>query len=91
MDDEAAGGPVLKLTESGANRKDKPDGELTARVLFDGTHGSSVTHIRGLEKSNARMTTDVAEAHRPTVERDWYLLGCQIQQAKLLGLPLRRK
>ena len=71
MDDQAAGGlsearrrfPQLVIACLGANRQDKPNGELTARVLFDGTHGISVdtdtrsrviSDIRGPDKSNAR-------------------------------------
>ena len=56
LDDQSKRGQILKLSEAeakrqypnlvvaslGANRKDKPSGEVTARVLFDGTHGLSV-------------------------------------------------
>ena len=68
LEDQARRGQVLKLTEPeararfpyfvvaslGANRKDKPNGTVTARVLFDGTHGISVnkrTRIRDQERA----------------------------------------
>ena len=34
--------PSLVIASLSANRKDKPDGQITARVLFDGTHGLEV-------------------------------------------------
>ena len=46
--------PDLVVASLGAIRKDKPNGEVTARVLFDGTHGLSVnrrTRIRNQERS----------------------------------------
>ena len=68
LEDQARRGQVLKLSEPeararfpnlvvaslGANRKDKPNGTVTARVLFDGTHGISVnkrTRIRDQERA----------------------------------------
>ena len=66
MRDQATRGQVLVLSETeaklrypdlviaslGAQRKEKPGGKITARVLFDGTHGLSVnsrTRIRDQE------------------------------------------
>ena len=49
----------------GANRKDKPNGEVSARVLFDGTHGLSVnrrTRIRDQER--APTASDLKRALR---------------------------
>ena len=34
--------PSLTIASLGANRKDKPRGVITARVLFDGTNGIEV-------------------------------------------------
>ena len=68
MDDQHARGQVLKLTEDkaraqfpglviaslGAQRKEKPGGVITARVLFDGSNGIYVnrrTRIRDQERS----------------------------------------
>ena len=68
MHDQATRGQVLVLSETeaklrypdlviaslGAQRKEKPGGKITARVLFDGTHGLSVnsrTRIRDQERA----------------------------------------
>ena len=68
MEDQAERGQILKYTEQearerypnlvvaslGANRKDKPGGVFSARVLFDGTHGINVntrTRIRDQERA----------------------------------------
>ena len=68
LDDQSTRGWVLKLTEEeararfpnlvvaslGANRKDKPDGTVSARVLFDGTYGVEVnkrTSIRDQKRA----------------------------------------
>ena len=93
MEDQAERGQVIRLSESeartqfpdlvvaslGAQRKEKAGGVVTARVLFDGTHGISVNQKRSpieadiqrilREKSRAglrtfALTADVAEAHR---------------------------
>ena len=67
MDDQAERGQILRLTEKeararypnltvaslGANKKEKSTGEITARVLFDGTHGIDVnrrTRVRDQER-----------------------------------------
>ena len=69
LDDQSTRGQVLKLTEEeeasarfpnlvvaslGATRKDKPDGTVSARVLFDGTNGVEVnkrTRVRDQERA----------------------------------------
>ena len=68
LEDQADRGQVLKLSEGearvrfpglvvaslGAQRKEKPNGEISARVLFDGTNGIHVnkrTRIRDQERS----------------------------------------
>ena len=60
MHDQATRGQVLVL--SGAQRKEKPGGKISARVLFDGTDGLSVnsrTRIRDQERAPiaARLET----------------------------------
>ena len=67
MEDQTKRGQILKLTESeargrypnltvaslGANSKEKATGDVTARVLFDGTHGIDVnrrTRVRDQER-----------------------------------------
>ena len=68
MHDQASGGQIIVMTESearsrypdlvvaslGAQRKQKPGGKVTARVLFDGTHGlcvNSKTRLRDQERA----------------------------------------
>ena len=36
--------PNLTVASFGVQRKEKPGGAITARVLFDGTHGIAVNH-----------------------------------------------
>ena len=46
--------PDLVVASLGAIRKGMPSGTVTARVLFDGTHGVEIdtrTRIRGQERS----------------------------------------
>ena len=67
MHDQAARGQIIVMTESearsrypdlvigslGTQRKQKPGGKITARVLFDGTHGlcvNSKTRLQGPRK-----------------------------------------
>ena len=74
MDDQAERGQVLKMSETdarrrfpgltvaslGAQKKDKPGGAVTARILFDGTHGIDVnTHIRIRDQERAPIAADV--------------------------------
>ena len=68
MHDQASRGQIIVMTESearskypnlvvaslGAQRKQKPGGKVTARVLFDGTHGLCVntkTRLRDQERA----------------------------------------
>ena len=79
MEDQASGGQVLKLAEQdarqrfpnftiaplGANRKDKPGGVVSARVLFDGTNFIAVnsrTRIRDQER--APIAADLTRSMR---------------------------
>ena len=81
-------GILLVVTSLGANRKDRPNGEVTARVLHDVTNGLAVnTRTRLRDQSDvqppqtSRGAADVKEAHRqiPIDPLDWHLLGCQME------------
>ena len=84
MEDQASRGQVLKLTTQearqrfpnvtiaslGANRKDKPGGVVSARVLFDGTNGIAVnsrTRIRDQER--APVAADLKRSMREKASR----------------------
>ena len=79
LEDQAERGQVLRLTEEearkkyphlviaslGANRKDKPNGVVSARVLFDGSNGISVsrrTRIR--DQGRGPISADLKRAMR---------------------------
>ena len=79
MDDQARRGQLIKLSEAeakarfpnlvvaslGANRKDKPGGALTARVLFDGAHGLKLnTRTRIRDQERAPISSDLKRAMR---------------------------
>ena len=79
LNDQASRGQVLVLPERearrrysdlvvaslGAIRKDKPNGEVTARVLFDGTHGLSVNgRTRTRDQERAPIASDLKRALR---------------------------
>ena len=86
MHDQATRGQLLVLTETeakrrvpdldvaslGAQRKEKPGGKVTARVLFDGTHGLCVnSRPRLRDQERAPIAADLM--------RDWAaLLRCLI-------------
>ena len=66
--------PNLVVASLGANRKDKPNGTVTARVLFDGTHGISVnkrTRIRDQER--APIAADLKRSMRESERRVDYI------------------
>ena len=77
IEDQATHGQLINLIEAkvrfpnfvaaslGANRKDKPGDVVTARVLFDGTHGLEV-NTRESETKNADLLRPEA---RDTRER----------------------
>ena len=77
MHDQAARGQIIVLSEKeakrtypnlviaslGAQRKEKPGGKVSARVLFDGTHGLSVnTRIRLRDQERAPIAADLKNA-----------------------------
>ena len=79
MNDQAEWGQVLRLSEEearrrfpcltvaslGAQKKKKPGGEVTARILFDGTHGIDVnTRTRIRDQERAPIAADVKRVLR---------------------------
>ena len=83
LEDQAGRGQVLKFTEAeararfpnlvvaslGAQRKDKPNGVVSARVLFDGTYGMAVnTHTRIRNQEQPPIATDLKRAMREKAE-----------------------
>ena len=79
MHDQASRGQIIVMTESearskypnlvvaslGAQRKQKPGGKVTARVLFDGTHGLCVnTKTRLRDQERAPIASDLKRSMR---------------------------
>ena len=63
--------PDLEIASIGAQRKEKPGGIVTARVLFDGTHGlcdNSRTRVRDQER--ALVAADLKRAMREKANMD---------------------
>ena len=57
--------PYLVIASLGAQRKEKPGGKVTARVLFDGTHGFCVnTRTRLRDPERAPIAADLKGAMR---------------------------
>ena len=105
MEDQAKRGQVLKLSEDeararfpnlvvaslGAQRKEKPGGVVTSRVLFDFTHGIDVnTSTRIRDQERAPIAADLKRAMREksqveektfalTADVSEHLLGCQVR------------
>ena len=79
LEDQSSRGQVLKLTETearrrfpdlrvaslGAIRKDKPEGVVAARVLFDGTNGIYVSRRRIRDQERSRCARNPEEAGGP--------------------------
>ena len=70
--------PNLVVASLGAQRKDKPGGVVSARVLFDGTNGNFVntsTHLRDQERAPVapdlkRLMREKAKAGEVTFRAD---------------------
>ena len=57
--------PNLTVASLGAIRKEKPGGVITARVLFDGTHGIAVNHrTRVRDQERAPIAADIKRIMR---------------------------
>ena len=62
--------PRLVIASLGANRKDRPNGEVTARVLHDGTNGLSVnTRTRLRDQERSPISLDIKRAMREKSSR----------------------
>ena len=98
MHDQASRGQILVLPEAearrrypdlvvaslGAIRKDKPNGEVTARVLFDGTHGLSVnrrTRIRDQERSPIASDLKRALREKAKLGEQTFALSADVSEA----------
>ena len=68
--------PNLVVASLGAQKKEKPGGVISARLLFDHTNGDFAS------TSTFGLTADVKEAHRqvPIHPDDWHLLGCHLER-----------
>ena len=98
LDDQAERGQVLKLSEAearslfpnlvvaslSANRKDKPNGVATAKVLFDGTNGIHVserTRIRDQERSPIAADLKRATRVKARVGERIFALAADVSEA----------
>ena len=98
LEDQSKRGQILKLSEAeakrqypnlvvaslGANKKDKPSGEVTARVLFDGTHGLSVntrTRIRDQERSPVASDLKRAMREKAALNEPTFALTADVSEA----------
>ena len=76
--------PDLVVASLGAIRKDKPNGEVTARVLFDGTHGLSVnrrTRIRYQERSPIASDLKRALREKAKLGEQTFALSADVSEA----------
>ena len=63
--------PSLFIASPGANREDKPDGQITARVFFDGTHGLQVNRRTWVQdQERAPTAADLKGCMRAKAARD---------------------
>ena len=97
MDDQSSRGQVLKLREEEARArfpnlvvaslgalKDKPDGTVTARVLFDGTHGIQVnrrTRIRDQERTPIASDLKSSMREKAKVGERTFALTADVKEA----------
>ena len=98
LEDQSARGQVLKYSEEaardrypdlvvaslGAQRKDKPNGEVSARVLFDGTHGLAVntrTRIRDQERSPIAADLKRAMREKAQLQQPTFALTADVKEA----------
>ena len=98
MHDQATRGQVLVLSETearlrypdlviaslGAQRKEKPGGKITARVLFDGTHGLSVnsrTRIRDQDRAPIAADLKRTMREKSKVDELTFTLSADVTEA----------
>ena len=72
----------LTVASLGAQKKEKPGGEVTARILFDGTHGIDVnTRIRIRDQERAPIAADVKRFMRKSsLETPTFALKADISE-----------
>ena len=76
--------PRLVIASLGANRKDRPNGEVTARVLHDGTNGLSVnTRTRLRDQELSPISSDIKRAMREKASRglNTFALTADVKEA----------
>ena len=76
--------PELVVASLGAMRKEKPGGVVTARILFDGTHGVSVkTRTRTRDQERGPIASDVKRLLREkaNMEEPTFALTADIMEA----------
>ena len=76
--------PNLVISSLGANRKDKPNGEISARVFFDGTNGLQVntgTRLRDQERSPIAEELKRAMREKATMGVRTFALTADVKEA----------
>ena len=76
--------PDLVIASLGAQRKEKPGGKITARVLFDGTHGLSVnsrTRIRDQERAPNAADLKRTMREKAKVDELTFALSADVTEA----------
>ena len=76
--------PNLVVASLGANRKDRPNGEVTARVLHDGTNGLAVnTRTRLRDQERSPISADLKRAMREKDRRGFntFALTADVKEA----------
>ena len=77
-------GEISKKRSLGAQRKEKPGGKITARVLFDGTHGLSVnsrTRIRDQERAPIAADLKRTMREKAKVDELTFALSADVTEA----------
>ena len=76
--------PNLVIASLGAQRKEKPRGKITARVLFDGTHGlcvNSKTRLRDQERAPIAANLRRAMREKAKIDELTYALTADVTEA----------
>ena len=85
--------PNLTVASLGAHRKEKPGGIITARVLFDGTHGIAVnrrTRIRDQERAPIAADIKRLMREKSTINEPTFALTADVSEAHR-QVPIDRK
>ena len=76
--------PDLVIASLGAQRKEKPGGKVSARVLFDGTHGicvNSRTRLRDQEKAPIAADLKRSMREKAKVDELTFALSADVTEA----------